>query len=185
MADRIRLSLYCPTSLPGYHLPFLAAGANGLFAKFDLDVEILEPAPGPANAERVALGGADVCLTSVPHYLAARTRSGDLAARFFSILVRRSPLAGLVADGSDMAAPADLPGRRIGAPEGGELLAEYQTGLAHLGLGPSQPVPMTYEEAPAALGRGEIEVVADFADLLPRTRRQAGIPLRAVPLCVE
>lgn len=44
---------------------------------------------------------------------------------------------------------------------------------------------MDYADAPAALGRGEVDVEADFVDLLPRVRRQAGVPVRAVPLGVE
>ena len=94
-------------------------------------------------------------------------------------------MAGIVAAHSALAAPADLAGARVGGPPDGGLMAEYRAGLATLGLAPPVVVPMEYERAPAALGRGEVEVVADFADLVPRTRRQAGIPVRAVPLGLE
>lgn len=148
-------------------------------------MEILEPAPGPENVRRVAEGGSDFCLTSVVHYLTARAQSGPLAARFAAVVVQRSPMAGIVAADSPVSEPAHLSGRRLGGPADSRLVAEYQAGLRHLGLAPSVLVPTDYGEAPAALGRGDIDVVADFADLVPRTRRQAGVDVRAVPLPVE
>ena len=60
----------------------------------------------------MAAGGADFTLTSVTHYLTARAQAGPsgrgsgladgrLAARFVSVVVRRSPMSGFV--------PADSP----------------------------------------------------------------------------
>lgn len=142
----------------------------------------MEPAPGPANVRRVAAGGSEFCLTSVLHYLTARHQSGPLAARFVGVVVQRSPMAGIVADDSDITEPAHLAGRLIGGPAESQLLQEYQAELHHLGLAPGLLVPTPYEQSSAALGRGEIEVVPDYADLVPRVRRQSGIPVRAVPL---
>ena len=133
----------------------------------------------------MAAGGADFCLTSVTHYLRARARSGALAARFVAVVTQRHPMAGIVRDDSSMAVPADLAGRRVGGPAGSALVAEYRAGLEWLGLAPPALVPVDYSEAPAALGRGEVEVVPDFADLVPRTGHQAGVPVRAVPLGIE
>ncbi len=130
----------------------------------------------------MAAGGSEFCLTSVAHYLRARSESGDLAARYAAVIVQRSPMAGLVRADSDIVTAPDLASRRLGGPEGGGLVAEYQAGLDYLGLRRSHLIPLDYGEAPAALGRGDVEVVADYVDLLPRTRRQAGVPVRAVPL---
>jgi ABC-type nitrate/sulfonate/bicarbonate transport system substrate-binding protein len=134
---------------------------------------------------RVAAGGADFCLTSVTHYLFARAAAPELAARFVSVVVQRSPISGLVAASSALVSPADLAGRRLGGQPDNKLVKELQGGLADLGLAPATLVPMDYGEAPAALGRGETDVVADFVDLVPRTRRQAGIPVRAVNLGLD
>ncbi len=134
---------------------------------------------------RVAAGGADFCLTSVSHYLKARAQSGALAARFVAVVTQRHPMAGLVRADSSIAAPADLAGQRVGGPADSALVAEYRAGLDWLGLAPPELVPVDYALAPVALGRGEVDVVPDFADLVPRTRRQAGVPVRAVPLGVE
>lgn len=133
----------------------------------------------------MAAGGSDFCLTSVTHYLTARAQFGTLPARFCGVVVRRSPMAGIVATASGLSSPTDLTGRRLGGPPEGRLVAEYQAALARLGAGPSVVVPMDYGAAPAALGRGEVDVVADFVDLLPRVRRQAGVAVRAVPLPVD
>jgi ABC-type nitrate/sulfonate/bicarbonate transport system substrate-binding protein len=156
--------------------------ANGLFADQGLEVELLDPAGGPENVQRVAGGGADFCLTSVAHYLGARAAADDLAARFVAVVVQRSPMAGLVVASSDLTTPSDLSGRRIGGRPDGALVADYQASLVALGFEPATVVPMDYGDAPAALGRGEIDAVADFIDLVPRTRRQAGVPVRGVHL---
>ncbi|MBA2497867.1 MAG: ABC transporter substrate-binding protein [Acidimicrobiia bacterium] len=183
----VRFGLYCLGCLPGFHLPFLAgASPEGVFAEHGLDVEILEPPPGGGvdSVRRTAEGGTDFCLTSVGYYLQARAQVADLAARFIAVVGRRSPMAGLVAAGSALEAPADLGGRRVGAMPGDGLAAEYEGALAEHGIAAPVRVPVPYADAPAALARGEIDVVADFADLLPRARRWSGIEMRAIPVGV-
>jgi hypothetical protein len=155
---------------------------NGLFAEHGFAVEILDPAPGAENVRRVADGEAEFCLTSVLHYLTARARWGELPARFVAVIVRQSPIAGLVAVDASVVSPEDLAGRRVGGPAEGRLLNEYCASLEARGIGEPTVVAVDYADAPAALGRGEIEVVPDFADLLPRVRRQSGIDVRVVPV---
>lgn len=167
--------------MPGYHLPYIAAAASGLFAEFDLDVELMEPAPGPENVRRVAEGGSDFCLTSVNHYLKARAAWGDLPARYTSVVVQRNPMCGIVAEDSKFTTPADLSAARVGGPPDSKLVADYQAALVWLGHSPSELVPTDYGQAPAALKTGEIDAVPDYVDLLPRTRRQSGIDVRPVP----
>ena len=116
------------------------------------------------------------------HYLTAAQGGTTPPARFAAVVVRRNPMAGLVPEASELHTAADLAGRRVGAPPGSRLVAEYEAALAQAGIGAPALVPVEYMEAPAALARGEIEVVADFVDLVPRTRRLAGIPIRAVPV---
>jgi NMT1/THI5 like len=160
--------------------------ANGLFAQYGLDVEILEPAPGPANVARVASGGTEFCLTSVSHFMKAhqlKTQKQEaLPARFVGIVVQRSPMAAMVAADSGWQEPADLSRARLGGQADSELVAQFQAALTHRGLDPSPLVTVPYTDAPTALGRGTVDMVADYVDLLPRTRRQAGLPLRAVPV---
>ena len=141
----------------------------------------MEPAPGPENVRRVAEGGADFCLTSVNHYLKARSLWGELPARYTSVVVQRSPMAGIVAAESRFRTPADLAGARLGGPADSKLVADYQASLRWLGLAPAKLVPVDYGKAPAALGRGEVDAVADYIDLIPRTRRQAGVEVCGVP----
>jgi hypothetical protein len=65
------------------------------------------------------------------------------------------------------------------------LVAEYQASLGWLGLGPSVVIPMGYADAPRALATGAADAVADFVDLLPRVRRQAGASVRAIPFDLD
>lgn len=181
----VRFGMYCLGCLPGFHLPFLGgAAAGGLFAEHGFDVEMLEPPPGGGvdSVIRTADGGTDFCLTSVGYYLMARARVPGLSARFIAVVGRRSPIAGLVAADSPMRAPSDLGGRRVGAVAGDALAAQYEAALAARGVAAPVRVPVTYAEAPSAVARGDIDVVADFADLVPRARRWSGIEMRAIPV---
>jgi ABC-type nitrate/sulfonate/bicarbonate transport system substrate-binding protein len=123
-----------------------------------------------------------VCLTSVNHYADARHRFGDLAARFITVVSRRHPIAGLVRADSPCSTPADLAGRRLGAARDSGLTRELLAGLALLRMEPPELVEIPYAAAPAALGRGDVDVIADFAELAPPTSRQAGVDVRAIPV---
>lgn len=186
VTDRLRLGFYCTGCMPGYHLPFLAAAApGGAFAEHGLDVQILDPLRGPANTFRVAEGGADVCLTSVAYYVQARASVAGVAARFVYLIGRRFPMSGIVAADSPLREPVDLGGRRIGGSPDDRLVLEYQAALRHLGIPIGELVPVEGAEAHRALARGEIDVVPDFADLVPRVRRNSGIEVRPVRLGIE
>jgi ABC-type nitrate/sulfonate/bicarbonate transport system substrate-binding protein len=65
------------------------------------------------------------------------------------------------------------------------MIAEFMAAMAALGLDAPELVPVDYSQAPAAMGRGEVDMVCDFVDLLPRVRRQSGIDVRAVPLGLD
>jgi NitT/TauT family transport system substrate-binding protein len=180
-----RLTFYCTTCLPGYHLPYLAAATNGLFAAHELDVELRDPDGGPENIRRVAEGEADFCLTSVAHYLRATERYGALPARFVAMVVQRSPMAALVKEDSPLRTPADLAGARLGGPPDKGLVLEYQAALDELGIPRSTLVPLDYREAWDALARGEVDAVADYVDILPRLSRLARIEARAIPFNLD
>lgn len=150
-------------------------------------MEILDPAPGPDNVRRVAAGGErEACLTSVTHYLGAWTGIESLPARFATVVVRRSPMAALVDGASEFHRSSDLAGLRLAAPPGNRLVAEFRAALESLGVAPLVEVPVDYLEAPGALARGKVDAIADFTDLLPRTRRLAGgMAVRAVPVGLD
>jgi len=113
----VRLSMWAPSCLPGYHLPFFAAGAAGIFAEHGLQVELVDPLPGPDNVRRVAEGRADFCLTNVNYYLAASSnvtpRLGPLPARFVMVIQQRSTLAALVRADSGLITTSDIGGCRV------------------------------------------------------------------------
>src|SRR5215831_4582630 len=182
--DTVRLSFYCPGCEPGYHMPYIRAADDGLFARHGLNVELLEPAPRVDNIVRVADGGADFCLTSVAYFLQAKTMRDPLPARFVAVITRRTPMAAVVLDGSAVRSLDDLPGARVGGQAGDGLLTEYLGAMAHMGLGAPPVVDVEYQSAPAALRDGVIEVMADFIDLQPRIRRTAG-PVRALAFGIE
>lgn len=158
--------------------------ADGLFADQGLEVEILDPAPGPANTIRVSEGGAEACLTSMAHYVAAFTALGHLEARFAAVVTRRSPMAAIVVRESPARSLGDLAGRRVGGERGSGLLGEYLAAFARLGLEAPEVIATGYQEGRGALRRGEVEALADFVDLVPQIRRTAG-EVRAIPLGTE
>ena len=166
------------------HLPFFAAVADGLFAEHGLDVELVQSAPGAERVKLLAGGAGDFLLTATLYHHQALAEAGSLPVRAVGVLHHRSPVAALVAADSDIVTAADVAGRRLGAPVGtqmGWLAVELQASLRAAGLDEADVVDMTYPQAYAALARGEIDLIANFADLLPIDQRRAGIPLRAVP----
>ena len=167
------------------HLPFFAAVADGLFAEHGLDVELVESAPGAERVRMLAVGAGDFLLTATLYHLQALAEGGTLPVRAVGLLHRRSPVSALVPAESDVVTAADVAGRRLGAPVGtqmGWLAAELKASLQEAGLGGPEVVDMTYREAYAAIARGEIDLVANFADLLPIDQRRSGTALRAVPV---
>lgn len=158
----------------------MAGVAKGLFARQDLSVSLLEPEGGPDNIRRVAEGGADACITSVNHYINAYNTADDLPARFVAVVSKRHPIAALVRSDSPANVPADLSGLRLAGSRKDTLTRELLAGLSDLGVPAPTLVDVPYAEAPAALGKGTVDIVADYADLVPRVRRQSGVEVRAI-----
>lgn len=186
MADRIRLSLFCPGCVPGYHLPFLSEVGRSAFADHGLQLDVLDPPPPPGtgNSFRVASGDADVALSGVTYFLLAVKEAGDgFPVRFVATIHQRSPLGAIVPEGSDITAPADVPGRRVGRGEHtGWLADELALALEDRGLEPPVLVPLPHGDAPYALARGDIDVMATFVDAMPGAGTKGGHAVRAVPL---
>jgi ABC-type nitrate/sulfonate/bicarbonate transport system substrate-binding protein len=160
--------------------------ASGLFAEYDLAVELLD-APGgggAANTLRVADGGVDFCLTGVTYYLFARREAGSgLAARFVAVVHQRSPLAAIVAAESDIVEPDDLAGRRLARSEAtGWLPDELVAVLAERRIAPPEIVPVTYGGPPSALASGTVDIMATFLDTTSQQQPTSGIATRAIHL---
>src|ERR671932_909622 len=159
--------------MPGYHLPLFAAAVDGIWERHGLDVEIVDPYPGPANARAAAMGRYDVCLTSVAHYLRAQAEEPGLAARFVFMVARRTHMAAFAVEGRrashgrEIESFADLERASVlGSPDKA-FSREYDALLRHLGLERGPLVEKPYDETMAALAAGEADVAADFLDLLP------------------
>jgi len=139
----------------------------------------------------VVEGGAELCLTSVHHYLAARATHRAVGARFIAMVTRQTPLAAFVVAARPTARGVvpervrDLGGARIaGSPDKSALSRELVAHLRANGAEPGALIDVPYADAMAALARGEVDVVADFIDLLPRMRRRVPrAEIRGLRLC--
>ncbi|MGQ0743828.1 MAG: ABC transporter substrate-binding protein [Acidimicrobiales bacterium] len=172
--------------MPGYHLPFFGAAASGLFAEHGLDVEILDPPPGPDMniSHRVAAAGADFSLTGLTYHLFAHRDAvrnqpqSSLAARFVAVLQPRAGLAAVVPADSPMLVPADLAGRRLARSAAAWLADECAAALVDRGI--DRPALVSAPDGPAvALARGDAEMVATFVDTVGVASR-AGFAVRAI-----
>ena len=156
-----------------------------------MDVELLDPSGEADNAVRVGRGDADFCLSRAAGFLVAAAGSPEpLGARFVAVLVGRSPISAFVPAPSAVVGPAQLPGLRVGGAVW--AMAEFLGAMSWLGLNPPVVVPMSrtsggglLQEACAMLAADDVDMVADFEDLLPRVRRHAGMDVRSVPLGAE
>ena len=186
MPDRLRLGLFCPGCVPGSHLPFVSRAGRDAFADHDLVLDVLDPPPPPGTGGsfRVAAGEADVALTGVTYFLLARKEAGDgFPVRFVATIHQRSPLGAIVPEASGVTTAADVAGRRVGRGEHtGWLADELALALADRRLDPPVLVPLPHGDAPYALARGEIDVMATFVDAMPGAGTKGGHAVRAVPL---
>jgi hypothetical protein len=190
--EHVRLMCWCQYSVSSLHLPALAADEAGLFAEQGLEVEFMACAPARDRSLRgmavtlaaVAGGPNDFALTSVAYLLAAHAETGGcFPARFAAILHQRNPIAGLVAAGSGISEPAQLPGRATAAGRGSWFQQEYDSALAHMGLAPAATAPSP-GDLRTALAQGSIDVLPSWVDTAPLLD-SGELRLRAVPLSVD
>lgn len=154
--------------MPGYHLPYFTAAATRIYARHGLEVEIVDPFPGPDNIRAVAAGRYDFCLTSVAHFLRAKRDDHELRAKFVFMVARRTHMAAFCLERGAIETFADLEGASFLGPPDSPFAREYRSLLRHLGLEPGPTVDLPYEEVFGALAAGRGDVAADFLDLLPR-----------------
>jgi NitT/TauT family transport system substrate-binding protein len=176
--------------MPGYHLPYFTAAANGLYAAHGLDVEIVDPEPGPENTRAVARGAYDACLTSVAYFLRAKAADPALPAKFVFMVARRTHMAAFCAGDRPTAAGAipetlhDLTGATVLGSADSPFVREYLAALRAIGAEPGPLVELPYGEVMNALAEGRGDVAADYLDLLPAFEAAAaphGARVRALP----
>jgi NitT/TauT family transport system substrate-binding protein len=186
---RIRLALYSPGCLPGYHLPYYAAAASGVFDRRGLEVELVDPEPGPENARAVAAGRNHACLTSTTHYLKARATDPALDAAFVFMVARKAHPAAFVVAGRRTRQPpvtvfSDLEGARYLGEAGSGFHLEYEAVLRRSGLTPGRVVEVPEGREITGLLAGTGDVMVEFVDVAPRLRsyaRRAGEDLLMLP----
>jgi NitT/TauT family transport system substrate-binding protein len=166
--------------MPGYHLPLFAAAVDGIWQRRGLDVDLVDPYPGPANARAAAMARYDACLTSVAHFLRAKTEDPELDARFVTMVAQDTHMTVFARRESGIRDFSGLAGATaLGSPDKA-FVREYEALLRHLQLERGPLVEVPYEETTAALAEGKADVAADFLDLLPRFEA-AGADVVALP----
>src|SRR6266571_821706 len=165
--------------MPGYHLPYFTAAETGIFAEHGLEVEIVDPVPGPANARAVAAGRYEFCLTSVAHYLTAKREHDGVDAKFVLMVARRPHHAVFFLDGRPAAHGRpiqgfdDLGGVTLLGSRESPFVREYLALADRLGAQPGEVVELPYEHVMEALAAGDGDLAVDFLDLRPTFERVA------------
>jgi ABC-type nitrate/sulfonate/bicarbonate transport system substrate-binding protein len=160
--------------MPGYHLPCFAGITQGIFRRHGLDVEMVDPEPGPDNILAVDAGHYDLCLTSVAHFLGAKRLEPAIEPRFVFMVARRTHMAAFViadriaAGGRAVVEHSDLDGATVLGDDDSAFVREYTTLLDHIGSSPGAVVETPYADVIPALVRGEADVAPDFVNLLPK-----------------
>jgi ABC-type nitrate/sulfonate/bicarbonate transport system substrate-binding protein len=181
--------MYCTGCMPGYHLPCFVGITQGIFRRHGLDVEIVDPEPGPDNILAVDAGRYDLCLTSVAHFLNAKRLEPAIEPRFVFMVARRTHMAAfsvadrIAAHGRAIIEHADLDGATVLGVGDSAFVREYVTLLDQIGCSPGEIVETTYEEVMPALVRGDGDVAPDFLNLMPKFEAaSAGTATRIVAL---
>ncbi|MDQ6806603.1 MAG: ABC transporter substrate-binding protein [Actinomycetota bacterium] len=172
--EPVRLAMYCTGCMPGYHLPCFAGITQGIFRRHGLDIEIVDPEPGPENILAVEAGHYDLCLTSVAHFLNAKRLEPAIASRFVFMVARRTHMAAffvadrIAANGRAVVEHPDLDGATVLGARDSAFVREYVTLLDQIGCSPGEVIETPYEEVMPALVRGEGDVAPDFLNLVPK-----------------
>jgi ABC-type nitrate/sulfonate/bicarbonate transport system substrate-binding protein len=189
--EPVRLALYCTGCMPGYHLPCFAGITQGIFRRHGLDVEIVDPEPGPDNILAVDARRYDLCLTSVAHFLNAKRLQPAIEPRFVFMVARRTHMAAfavadrIAANGRAIAEHADLDGASVLGAADSAFVREYVTLLDQIDGSPGEIIEMPYEQVMAELVDGEGDIAPDFVNLLPKfeaAAAAAGTAARIVAL---
>ncbi|HWE13655.1 MAG TPA: ABC transporter substrate-binding protein [Solirubrobacteraceae bacterium] len=186
--EPVRLAMYCTGCMPGYHLPCFVGITQGIFRRHGLDVEIVDPEPGPDNILAVDAGRYDLCLTSVAHFLNAKRVEPAIEPRFVFMVARRTHMAAfavadrIAATGRPIARHADLDGATVLGTGDSAFVREYVTLLDQIGCSPGAIVETPYEEVMSALVRGAGDVAPDFLNLMPKFAAAAGTAAHIVAL---
>ena len=180
--------------MPNSFLPQLAARAGGIYERYGLAVDLVDPAPGPTTVAALAGGDYDVCQTSVPYYLWARDEHPDVDARFVFMLSRRTHMTAFVvedrpaAHGRPIRSVTDLAGaslamRTVPAPgrdrlklrmfhaHESRLARDYWALLGRLGLEAGPGIDVGEQSALEAMLAGDADVAVEWVEL--------GVGLRA------
>lgn len=193
--DRVRVMLWCTTCVPGMQLPLFAAWTGGLFDAQGLTVEFLDPVRPrdlslrglSVRVAALAAGVCDIAVTGISYLLAAQAEAGtSVGARFVAALHQRSPIAGIVAESSDVSEPFDLAGKSIAGHGLSWMVQEYQGAMLRAGFDPG-PVVETdgWGYGARSLTRGDVAVIPAWVDTVAGIQSNAGSTMRAVPLEVE
>jgi ABC-type nitrate/sulfonate/bicarbonate transport system substrate-binding protein len=183
--EPVRLAMYCTGCMPGYHLPCFAGITQGIFRRHGLEVEMVDPEPGPDNILAVDAGHYDLCLTSVAHFLNAKRLEPAIEPRFVFMVARRTHMAAFVvadrlaAHGRALVEHADLNGATVLGESDSAFVREYGALLGQIGCAPGPVVASPYEEVMGALVEGKGDVAPDFVNLRPKFEAAAaGTPAR-------
>src|SRR5919201_1807549 len=157
--------------MPGYHLPLFAAAVYGMWQRRGLYVDVVDPYPGPANARAAAMARYDACLTSVAHFLRAKTEDPELDARFVTMVAQDTHMTVFARRESGIRDFSGLAGATaLGSPDKA-FVREYEALLRHLQLerGPLVEVTRFIDERPEALRRlvGALREALEAADREP------------------
>ncbi|MFN2488702.1 MAG: ABC transporter substrate-binding protein [Actinomycetota bacterium] len=186
-ARRVRLGLYAPGCLPGYHLPYYAA-IDREFARRGLDVEHSDPQGGLDTVRALGDGGLDACITSVAHYLRALQEDRALAACFALMIARRTHLAAFVVERNEGSGSptrlSELEGARLLGDERSSFTREYLAASRVAGVAAPKIVDAPHGQDLKLLLRGEGDVIVEFLEMLPRfasVARRHNVSIRALP----
>ncbi len=188
---RVTLCTSCTGCLPGYHVPYFAGAANGVFAANGIELDIVTPPSTLLDSVRaVNEGRFDCCLNNVHWFLEAKDHDPALEAKYVFMVVPQSHLAVFAIEGRrashgrPIESFADLDGASFIRTPGFAYHAEYFAVLGRLGLTAGDLVDAPYPAAvPLATGEGDVTV--NWVDLLPDFEAAAvrsSAKLRVLPL---
>jgi len=151
-------------AIEGPSAPFLIALDKGYFAEEGLSVVIDRGTGSAGTVTKIASGAYEMGYADINSMIEFNVKNPDKALQAIAILYNTAPMTVFTLKDKGIASPADLAGKKLGAPAGDAGRRLFPLFAKQVGIDPNSVEWVTMEPAlrEAALAKGEVDAITAF-----------------------
>ncbi|WP_240550163.1 ABC transporter substrate-binding protein [Candidatus Roseilinea sp. NK_OTU-006] len=151
-------------AIEGPSAPFLIALDKGYFAEEGLSVVIDRGTGSAGTVTKIASGAYEMGYADINSMIEFNVKNPDKSLQAIAILYNNAPMTVFTLKDKGIASPADLAGKKLGAPAGDAGRRLFPLFAKQVGLDPASVEWVTMEPAlrEAALAKGEVDAITAF-----------------------